>query len=170
MLSSMDTDAAARVALRIIDSLPEDQQREWKQFSERSLYAWLWDILDRVALLVGTAELWFADGSVHPAGVGSLLVITDNSIVQARFRPASTGGLVDADVEAIPLSAVRRLRAGVPDAGQAQPHRPGRPVHVELDLDREIIGLDSLLVASAKPESENNALRLASLAHVLLAH
>lgn len=166
----MDTEIATRVAHKIIDVLPGGQRREWKQFSERSVHMWLWEILDRVALLVGAADILFADGTVHPAGVGSLLVMTDKCIVQARFTPSSTGGLISANVEAIPLSAVRRMQADVPDAGQAQPQPQLKLARVKISLDREINGIDTLFISGAGPASENNALRLASLAHVLLAH
>lgn len=141
----MNTEAFYERCRAILAALPDTTRSLWDYTAQQGRSSdWLYDLLARIVLLIGEDEPRVVDASLDDQGGphGFLMVVTDFSIVRASFVSAAAPGAytaVDATVEAIPRSAVKRVRAVVATTGQPEGAWP-RNAQIIVDLDRDLCG------------------------------
>lgn len=132
---------------------------------------WLRNLLARAVLLTGGRDPLFADADIGEelSPQGSIVVITDTTIVRVSFRnPVRTGPEVAhvVSAESVPRSAVQRVRVVSLEAKQANDASWPGAVSVTLDLDRELTGEStlSLPLDNRAPARNARAIALARVA------
>lgn len=171
----MNTPDVRAHAETILDALPDHAQSAWRYYFTDG--DWMGLFLARFTLLSGAGNVLFAAAVMDNDGAGgvkgSLLVITDRLLARGTFNRAVDGDSptlgegMSAVVEAVPLSAVQRVRVDhATSRSRTYAEWPGR-LQVTVDLDRDLAGDSVVVIPESNPAVNEEAVRLATAVQAL---
>lgn len=133
---------------------------------------WLWNIFERVVLLMGEDSAIASDLSLTDEArpTGWILVVTEKALIRATFtNPERVGPEFQHQVqcERVPVSAVTRVTADVAWGGGDDQRAWPRRAQISLLLDRELTGETALRLPSRTHANEERALAVARVLSIL---